>query len=399
MADMAWFNSLTAQGQANITGIYDDAVAHFLEGGVPEENIPDLAEWLATVDTADGELWAQGKESLRNDIKTMYTDHFEDDNGSTSENAGPASKKTDTSTTTTTTTGTGKTPPGTLGGRFGPNDDPGGMGGSFGTPDPNAKPKVITPPGDKTQNPGGGGGGGGATGGGGGSYGSGGGYGSSGSGAVAPSSNYPVLPMTELRRRMLQNMSAVYGRPMGGFPTPPGGWDPRMEAMFTTGAFEPQQASQEQIDAYNNRPKPSLPPLPSQKGSAMQNAPKPRSSQAPASTAGTVPPMPQGPSQQSIQQQMQASGLPMRPNQPLTPEQLAAMREELKKNGAILENWPRSAGPRMPNSMPTMPTTLAPGSPMKPPFIDPANQQLGARPGASALPTSYQDLLKKLQGM
>lgn len=273
------------------------------------------------------------------------------------------------------------------------------MGGSFGTPDPNAKPKVITPPGDKTQNPGGGGGGGGATGGGGGSYGSGGGYGSSGSGAVAPSSNYPVLPMTELRRRMLQNMSAVYGRPMGGFPTPPGGWDPRMEAMFTTGAFEPQQASQEQIDAYNNRPKPSLPPLPSQKGSAMQNAPKPRSSQAPASTAGTVPPMPQGPSQQSIQQQMQASGLPMRPNQPLTPEQLAAMREELKKNGAILENWPRSAGPRMPNSMPTMPTTLAPGSPMKPPFIDPANQQLGARPGASALPTSYQDLLKKLQGM
>jgi hypothetical protein len=278
-----------------------------------------------------------------------------------------------------------------------PDDDPGGIGdrgrGGGGT----------TSGGRSTGTS--------SSGGGGGSSSSGGGYyGSSSSSGGRSGGNYPTLPMTDIRRMILTNISAANGgRPMGGFPTPPGGWDPRMESMFTTGAFEPQQASQEQVDAYNNKPKPSLPtpPWKKQQSQGAPSMPNPvvrnqgvpsytdmmaklqgnaasKAKPAPPPAAGTKPSFPSVGMQPNAQQQAAA-----------------------ERGGLITETWgqgdPRNVWNRLTNgaypapqaapSQTPWPATLNgtisfPNSPM----------QLGTAPTATAKPLTYQEMLAKIQG-
>lgn len=96
---------------------------------------------------------------------------------------------------------------------------------------------------------------------------------------------------------LLGKLSAANGgKAMGGFATPPGGWDPRMEAMFTTGAFEPVTASEQDVLDYQNKPPTQLPKLPySNSSSSAPQAPsqsRPWTGGAPYSAAPTTKPNP-----------------------------------------------------------------------------------------------------------
>lgn len=272
-----------------------------------------------------------------------------------------------------------------------PDDDPGGIGergrGGGGT----------TSGGGSTGASSGGSGGGSGS-----SYGA----GQSSGGSSSSGGNYPTLPMTDIRRMILTNISAANGgRPMGGFPTPPGGWDPRMESMFTTGAFEPQQASQEQVDAYNNKPRPSLPtpPWKKQQSQGAPSMPNPvvrnqgvpsytdmmaklqgnaasKSKPASAPAAGTKPSFPSVGMQPNAQQRTPFSprpeggysfdGAPFPPGYAEKPDSYAQ----------------RLAQAGFPSGYQPLPSTGM-GMPA-----------MGAAPAATAKPLTYQEMLAKIQG-
>ncbi len=276
-----------------------------------------------------------------------------------------------------------------------PDDDPGGIGergkGGGGT----------TSGGSSTGTSSGG-----SSGGSGSSYGA----GQSSSGSSSSGGNYPTLPMTDIRRMILTNISAANGgRPMGGFPTPPGGWDPRMESMFTTGAFEPQQASQEQVDAYNNKPRPSLPtpPWKKQQSQGAPSMPNPvvRNQGVPSYTDMMAKLQGNAASKSKPASAPAAGTKPSFPSVGMQPN--AQPQAAAERNGLITETWgqgtPRNVWNRLTNgaypapqadpSQTPWPATLNgtisfPNSPM----------QLGAAPAGTAKPLTYQEMLAKIQG-